>query len=377
MNATALRRNLSKASVKLRYKILFDSVDKTDLLVSLGTIRRDVNLSTGTALVTFNNSGGWWNFLHQTNVALRDTVEIQVYVDGDAANVLTLFSGTCWYPKFEGSNVTITVKDHSGSFLDRKVGSNESPYTFWQAQGHTVDAVVWRMLTHADLGNLDGLNGPANTDIDYGSFARWRDVHIIPNDYEVKGMPKGQTIGQLLMILCQMSHSYIWINNDGKFEFAPPYEPGYSYSEGNTGKRGKPGHGRELVIRDDLIINDITVGYGHNFTLGSWVAFVNDTDATSIAKYGLSPKTIEGRIFAHQTVESATSDRDATLVDYAYPLRFLTLTPGFPAIMEDLGRHIAVSDTLKEISNQSAETEQINYDLDTWEITIKARWPWP
>ena len=127
-------------------------------------------------------------------------------------------------------------------------------------------------------------------------------------------------------------------------------------------------------------INDITIRYGYvrgTFAdAGAWAGSVNDTDATSIARFGSLPKTIEERIFTHYDEASATSDRDATLTNYAYPLRFFNLVSGFPAIMEDLAREITVSDTQKVISNEAAFTEGMLYDLNTWEVKIKARWPW-
>jgi len=377
MNLATFRKNLLKPSVKLRYKFLYNSTDYTSMITKngMGTIRRDINLSTGKALVTLNNAGGWWNFLKATNTALRGTAEIQVYIYGDAANAYTLFKGTVWHPVYEGATVTLTIKDHNGSFLDKKVGSNESPATWYSGNlYYNADERVWRLL--ATDGELSGLNSPSNPDIDYASFARWRDDHIRANDYQITGRPTGQTVAECLMIICQMTHSYIWINNEGLVEFAPPFEPGFTYDDENTGSKSNPGHGRNLEIVDDKILNDVTVSYTYTPSQGDWFGSTNDTDATSIAKFGTFPKTIEGRIFWHKNQTSAIADRDATLTNYAYPLRFLNLTAGFPAIMEDLGREITSSDTLKSISSESAYVEQIVYDLNNWEVAIKARWPW-
>lgn len=379
MNIAPLLKAFQKPAVKIRYKFLYDGVDRTDMLTKggLGTVRRDVNLSAGKALVTLNNIGGWWNFLKGTNDALGDVAELQLSVAGDPTNIYTLFKGTVRHPVYEGSTVTLRLKDHNSRFLDTKVGSNASPHTFWAfPPGTPVDQVVWRLLTHADLGQLSGLNSPANTDIDYASWAAWRDNHITPNSYEVKGLPAGQSVAECLMILCQMTHSYIWVNNKGKVDFAPPYKPGLSYNEGNTGVLKKPGHGRDLQLPDDRILNDVTVRRGHNFGTGTWAGSVNDTDATSIAKFGVYPKTIEARVFTHNTEASAESDRDQTLVDYAFPLRFFNLTAFFPSITEDLARQITVDDTKKEISGATPLIESILYDLNTWDIKIKARWPW-
>lgn len=377
MNLAAFRENLLKPSVKLRYKFLYDGDDFTSMLTKSGlaTIRRDINLSAGIAMVTLNNAGGWWNFLHESNDALSDPAQIQVYIDGDASNVYTVFKGVAKHPVFEGATVTLQIKDHNSSFLDRLVGSNDSPATFYQGTLFTnADERIFRLLT-VD-GGLDATASPLNNDIKYASFARWRDNHIRPNSYAMTGKPTGQSVGELVMILCQMSHSFIWINNDGLVEFAPPFEPGFEYIPNNTGRERRPGEGRDLEIRDDLLINNVTVRHGYNFEKGSWAGNVNDTDAASIAKFGTFPKTIEGRIFAHHTSASATSDRDATLVNYAFPLRFFNIIAGFPAILEDLCRELTVSDTVKSITNADPIAESIIWDLNTWEVMIKARWPW-
>lgn len=376
MNLAGLLRNLLKPSVKIRYKFLYNSVDRTDLITKdgLGTVRRDVNLSAGKAVITLNNAGGWWNHLHETNDALGDVAEIQAYVADDPTNIYTVFKGTTRHPKFEGATVTLSIKDHNSRNLDVEVGSNDSPETFWQAQSHDADAVVWRLLTV--YGELSALKSPANTNIDYASFASWRDNHIRPSNYEIKGKPAGQSTAECLMIIAQMTHSYIWVNNNGLFEFAPPYEPGFVYDESNTGTLRKPGHGRNLELPDDRILNNVTVRRGHNFTTGGWTTSVNDTDATSIAKFGTYSKTIESRIFTHNTTASATSDRDATLAAYAFPLRFFNLVGGIQHVTEDLGRQITVSDAVKNITNATPLVESIIYDLNRWEVRIKARWPW-
>jgi len=376
MNLAAFLQNTLKPSVKIRYKFLYDSVDYTSMLTKggLGTVRRDVNLSAGKAVVTLNNAGGWWNFLHETNNALGDTVEIQAYVSGDPTNIYTIFKGTTRHPVFEGSTVTLSIKDHNSRFLDVKVGTNASPVTYWASQSWDADEVVWRLLTVH--GELSSVTSSSNTEIDYASFARWRDNHIKANNYALKGKPAGQSVAECLMIICQMTHSYVWCNNDGVVEFAPPYEPGFTYTVANTGSMRKPGQGRDLELPDDRILNDVTVRRGYNFTTGTWTGSVNDTDATSIAKFGTYPKTIEGRVFAHNTAASATSDRDATLAAYAFPLRFFNLIGGIQHITEDLGRQITVDDTLKGISGATPYVERIVYDLNRWEVEIKARWAW-
>lgn len=369
MNENTFRNNILKSGVSLRRKFVYNSIDYTDLLLENGisTIRRDINLSAGKATIRANNAGKWWNFLKDTNTALGDSARIQVYIDGDEGNILTLLDGHVERVRYPGSTVVLTIKDHAGDWLDKKVGSNKQYAVWYSAQSRFSDDLVWHMLTNE--GELDATDTPANPDIDYASFAAWRDQHVRVYGYKLSGRPTGQTISTLLRKVCQMSHSYIWVNNDGKVAFAPPYQPGYSYDEENT-------RDRDLLIDKDKIINDVSVGRAYSYTQGDWMAYYGDTDATSIAKFGTFPLVVEDRILYHGPQASAESDRDATLSQYAYPLRFLTFKAGPPAIMEDVCNQITVSDSLKEITNAGAVIEEINYDLSNWVVDIRARWDW-
>ena len=371
MNINTFRDSITKPSVKLRYKFLVDSVDRTDLLIDLPTITRNVNLAAGKATVIVNNAGGWWNYLYATNVSLGDIAEIQVYIDGDPGNTLTVLKGKIQRPEFQGAHVALVIRDDSGDLLNTKVVSNLQPANWYFAPNPSntdAAAFAWHLLTTE--GELDSLSAPGNDDIEYASFARWRDQHVLPNGYELRARPTGHTISELLMRLDQHTHSYIWVNNGGKVDFAPPYDPGYEYNESNTSMR-------DLEMNEDRILNLVEVRNAYNFTQGVWnrvTAQVANT--TSSDRYGVFPKTVEDRILNHTTTASAEADRDATLADYAFPLRFVMLKAGPPAILEDLGRQLTIDDTLRGWSGINPLLEEITYDLDKWEVTMKARWPW-
>jgi hypothetical protein len=369
MNLNTFRNNITKPAVKLRYKFLVDDVDRTDLLIDLPTITRNTNLAAGKATVIVNNAGQWWNSLYATNVSLGGVAEIQVYIDGDAANTLTLLKGRIQRPKFRGATTALVIRDWSGDWLNTKVGSNRQPaIRYFQNTIGNAANFAWTLLTTE--GQRSSLSAPANTDIDYASFAAWRDQHIVANSYAVYSRPTGHTISEILMRLCQHTHSYIWVNNDGKVDFAPPFSPGYEYDESNTSMR-------DLEMNEDRIINIVEVRNGYNFGQGVWNRVTSQSEnTTSSDKFGDFPKTIEDRILNHQTTASAESDRGATLTDYAFPLKFVMLKAGPPAIMEDLGNQLTVSDTLRGWSNINPLLEEITYDLDKWEVTMKARWPW-
>ncbi|MCK5645101.1 MAG: hypothetical protein KAJ19_30150, partial [Gammaproteobacteria bacterium] len=312
-----------------------------------------------------------WNHLYATNVSLGDTAEIQVYIDGDPGNVLTLLKGKIQRPKFQGAKVALVIRDHSGDWLNTKVGSNRNPANWYFAPNPAntdAAAFVWHLLTTE--GELDSLSAPANTDIDYASFAAWRDQHIVANSYEIRSRPTGHKITELLMRVCMHTHSYIWVNNDGKVDFAPPYKPGYEYDESNTSMR-------DLTMNEDRVLNLVEVRNGYDFTQGIWNRVTSQSaNTTSSDRYGVFPKTVEDRILNHATTASAESDRDAILTNYAFPLRFVMLKAGPPAILEDLGRQLTVDDTLRGWSGINPLLEEITYDLDKWEVTMKARWPW-
>ena len=151
MNENTLRANLLKSGVNLRYKFLYgdSEVDYTDLVLDIPMIHRDVNLSAGIVPVKLNNAGGWFNFLKATNTALGEVGKIQVYVQGDTTNILTLFSGVVKDTIYNGATVIIYLKDIASAWLEKKVGSNASPHSYWQSQSWDADTMVWRLLTHA------------------------------------------------------------------------------------------------------------------------------------------------------------------------------------------------------------------------------------
>lgn len=365
MNENTFRDNITKPSVELRYKFLYEGTDYTDLVLKLPTITRNINLAAGKATVVVNNSSGFWNFLHKTNTALGGAAQVQVYISGDASNVLTLLKGKVQRPKSLGAKVSLVIRDHSGDWLNIKLGSNKTP----EIKTGFADAIAWDILTDSDGAGLDSLTSPANTDIDYTSFAAWRDQHTRVNAYEYGMKSTGHTISAVLMKICQASHSYIWVNNDGRVAFAPPFQPGYSYDEGNS-----------LVdwnLNEDKILNSVIVRRGYNRTQGIWITSTAVAeDATSIAQFGTFSTVVEDRVMAHRTDVSAEADRDATITNYAFPLRFIDIMAGPPAIMEDLCNVPTVNDTLLQITNAAPRIEEITYDLDSWIVTMKARWPW-
>lgn len=368
MNLNTFRDNITKPSVELRYKFTYEGVDYTDLVLDLPTITRNVNLAAGKATIVVNNRSGFWNFLHKTNDALGGTAQIQVFIAGDESNVLTILKGKVQRPKWIGAKIRLVIRDHSGDWLNIKLGSNASPITRWAGSLQNFpDTIVFDMLTTE--GGLSTLSDPSNPDIDYTSFAAWRDQHVRANNYEIDARPTGHTISVMLMKICQASHSFMWVNNDGKVAFAPPFQPGFSYNKGNSLV--------DLTMNEDKILNKVRARRGFNFTTGKWAATrAFSSDATSIARFGTFPKTIEDRVVWHESNASADEDRDETLTDYAFPLRFFDIMAGPPAIMEDLCNVLTVNDSLLQVTNAAPRIEEITYDLDSWIMTMKARWMW-
>lgn len=372
MNENTFRENILKSGVDIRRKFVYDGSDYTDLLLRDGVsmIRRDVHLSAGTATLTLDNSRGTWNFLKATNTALGDSAQIQVYIEGDPTNVLTLLDGNVDSVRYDKATAILAIKDHANDWLDKKMGSNQYPAVYY-AQTWSADDLVWDILR--DHAGLDGTANPSNPDIDFTSFAAWRDQHTVIKKFAMEARPTGHTVAAILMKICQHTHSYIYNNRDGKVAFAPPFQPGYSYDEGNTAG------GRNLTVTKDNIINTISVRYAYNSTLDEWVFVTTEaTDAGSIAQFGTFPIVIEDRIVWHMQIDSAESDRDDTLREYAYPHRFFVLKAGPPGIMEDLCNEIKVSDELKAITNADPIIEEISYDLNpsNFGVIMKARWPW-
>jgi len=380
MNENTFRQNIIKSGVNIRRKFVYDGSDYTDLLLKdgIGTIRRDVNLSAGTATVALDNSRNTWNFLWASDTAIGDSVQIQVYIEDDPANILTLFNGKLERVQFDKATVILTIRDKAGDWLDKKMGSNQSPANY-HAMTWNADDMVWDILR--DHAGLDGTPNPSNPDIDYTSFAAWRDQHIRVKEYTIQAKPTGHTISTILMLICQHTHSYIWVNKDGKVAFAPPYQPGYIYDEGNT--KG----GRNLLITRDRIINATKVMYAYSYTDGDWVFFTPpagidnyQVDQVSIDRFGEFKLMVENRVVSHigSSGAGARNDRDDTLAEYAYPQKYFEIKTGPPGIMEDVCNRITVNDSVKQIVEAEPKIEEISYSLNPGDfgVTLKARWDW-
>lgn len=381
MNENTFRQNIQKSGVSIRRKFVYDGTDYTGLLLKdgIGMIRRDINLSAGTVTVELDNSRNTWNFLWASDTALGDPAQVQVYISGDDSNVLTLFDGVVERVRFNEAAVVLTIRDSAGAWLTRKMGSNQIPTNYYSSTWNA-DDLVWDILTDSDKGNLDDTPNPLNTDIDYTSFAAWRDQHIRVKSYTLSARPTGHTIQTILMMICQHTHSFFYNNRDGKVAFAPPYQPGYTYDEGNT--LG----GRSLEIHRDNIINMTKIMYALN-SLGEWVFFTPPAglgnfqeDAVSMARFGEQPLLVENRVVYHigSAGAGANNDRDDTLTEYAYPKKYFNLKVGPPGIMEDLCNLITVSDAKKQIVEATAKIEEISYSLNPGDfgVTLKARWDW-
>ncbi len=364
------RQNINKPNISPRIRLTIGGTDYDEYVNGISLIRRDVNLSAGKASVTLNNAGGTFNYLKATNTALGQAASVKVYLNGDTDNMHTIMLGEIEGVRFSATKTVVDIKDHVSDLLKKKVGSGRGPINYWTVgDAWTPPKLVWELLTNPNRAGLNSLTGPGNPDIDYVSFALWRDDHCDANDYAIGARLTGQTIRNILLMICQLSHSYIWANNEGKIAFAPPFGSGYSYDESNS----KP---RDLPITMDKIINDIDIRWSYTPDTTGWTGYINDEDTDSKTAFGTFEHTEESRIVWHRTQASAESDAAATMTDYAFPLRFLDIKTGPYGIIEDIGNQITINDTLKSISNATPVIEEIAYDLNTWETTLKARWPW-
>lgn len=194
---------------------------------SVSLIKRDAELTCGTATVKVVNTDQTWNMFESNPRILGKTARLQLYFSGDS-EYMTLFTGTVEKAEFKGSSVILYIRDKMYKVLKTRLGSGEIPVTF--ADLSNPADIVWRILTHANYGNLDGLTDVKNVDINYGANAAdpggwlaWK-AWTTSTYTALEVRFPGTTVQAALLAIARQSNSYIWVNNEGKFSFSPLYD---------------------------------------------------------------------------------------------------------------------------------------------------------
>jgi hypothetical protein len=212
--------------------------------------------------------------------------------------------------------------------------------------------------------------GLGNSDIDWASFRSWRDDYIRTKNYILNGKFASQNTRWLMLKIAQMTHSYFYIQAEGKVAFAPPLGTGGTYDETNIDPLS-------LRVSMDSLTTRMLARFDYDTVLDDWSGNTSTKlDSTIEAQLGRFLYEEESRVIWHTTIDSGIEDRDQTLTDFQYPVRMFTITTGLAGMLEEIGNQITVSDTVMGITNETAVVEEVLTDMEARKVTLRARWSW-
>lgn len=369
MATESFKKAISRRGVQPRLRFVHNGTNYDEYVIKVSRVKRDANLTAGVATVTLNNGTGTFNFWKDTTTALYESAQVKVYVSGAASDLFTLFSGKVKGVEYVGSRVIVHIRDHMADMFDKPMGTGRAA-KLYTTQGQNPDLLVWRILSESSNGGLDPTQNTSNTDIDWTSFAAWRDNYLSTKQYILRAKFTSQKVRWALLKIAQLTHSYIFVNTDGKMAFAPSLGTGLVYDETNC----RP---IDLKLSTDNMITRILLRYGFDIVQDDWGGTTGYYIAgDSEPQYGRISYDEESRVIWHSTVGSAAEDAAQTLTDLKFPVKMFSITTNLAGMTEEIGNEITVSDTLKSISNATAVVEEIITDMEARKVMLKARWAW-
>lgn len=361
-------------------RLVLDGVTYDDEVKSVSQVVRSLNLSAGTVTVVVDNSAGTFNGRITDDTWDQQRAYIKVFFDG-LAEYMNLLAGIVTKVQYQGATATIYIRDHMAQMLNREVGDWENEVDYYSSAYNPAD-LVWAILTDSDYGNLDDTESAANTDIDYTQWSSWK-TDMTNASYSLSGRFTGQTIRDILLKVCELTDSYIWVNGDGLFEFA--MHAGSSMQDSTEDFTND-----NIIPEDESNIPFLTADIEDiRNKIRSWHSFNPDTgkstaalgtDADKVAHYGIFRAIEKDNWLWHADSASSSAFRTAYLQRYAYPYRQVELMATMGAWMNDLGHTADVTNELLEMDAVTMTiTEMILYPdpgAKPHMCHVKLYWDW-
>lgn len=343
-------------------RFTYDGSNFDEYVWNIGTIHRDDQLNTGITIVKVSNSDGTWSTEFYDTVAnMGNAASVSLYWFGDSV-FMPLATGIVFDVKFRDPDAFIYIKDRFASLLKFPLGSGQLPLDYFSGPAKNSADLVWDILTVN--GGLDSTASTANTDIDYAAWQDWRVAMI---SFELKARFTGQSIRSALLTIARLSTSMIWIDNTGKFNFAPNFTAGSTFTTSDFRKL-------DVDITMENIINNYDVHYGYDPTAPGWNAagpFAGN-DAGSEGNFGAQTHVIEDRTVWHTTVASATAGSNLFLGKYGDPLIIAGIdSPFFKHYRTDVGDVITISQAFKSISTDNFRIQSVDMDWSMGAIKFR------
>lgn len=350
-----------------RIRFVLDDTIYDDLVLSVSSISQDAEITSGFVSIKLSNTDGSWSTYRGSDIIGKSCRVGLYFLPITAIGLLYLFTGTVEDVTFNRAEVNLQLRDKMAPMLEKELGNGQAPvdyYSTWYSPGD----LVWHILT--EYGELTDLKDDTNPDINYSSWTTW-DTDTNAKNYQLKARFTGDTIQSALSEIAYLTNSLIWVDGEGKIQFAmfsPPYTGDEYFDHDNC-------IDIDLSVSRKDIINDVRVRYGFSVANDGWENSTNDIDSASITKHGRRQVVIESKTVWHYTLQSAVSFRDDFLDIWASASERIMMKTTMMGFLFGLGSALYVTEALKNLNNRSYWIDKVvSLDIYAGSVEFEGRW---
>ena len=275
-----------------------------------------------------------------------------------AAELLTLFTGTIDAAQYSAGKLSLTIADKFMQLAKRTIGNSASAQAYTGSQYMVHDLAWWLCTSH---GGLSSVRSTSNTDIDYTSFSSWSSLFSADNT-RLQGNFTGQRITEALQKISNLTQSAIFIKG-GLLTFSRfllSAQPTYQFTDADV---------LDTITTLDQrnTINQEAVSAAYNVSSSTFGVVATWNNTSSIASYGLYSDVMQETVVWLVDSISATNLAQRQIQTFGVPLAELDVTAPFVALNASVGDCIGYSDTHLQIVAQAYRImgESINMEQGT------------
>ncbi len=346
-----------------RVRFVFDGDDTLDSQVlGVTQIHRDTRLSTGTTKVTVSNADQAWNIFLSDPTNMHRTASVSLYWLGDT-EYMPLMTGTVERVEYRDPDINIFIRDRMSAMLGFPLGSGQAVQDYYTTGAWNAADLVWEILT--DVGGLDATANSTNTDIDYDRWVEWKSF-LSGRASSIKARFTGHSIQTALLNIATLTVSWIWVNNEGKFSFAPNDLPTTALTESDFLKM-------DVDESTDAIINRYEVYYGFDVDNGNFLVTPEvQENADSRTDYGAHDFTVEDRIVWHTNSASASPAATRAIALKKDPILLAIITSPFYHYRLQITDNLTLTEAHKGLVAEGARINELDIDISNATIVHKA-----
>jgi len=341
----------------------WDSISPTSVTINLSNNDRTFNffLTDGTKL---HASAAVQMGLIQDNYVV-DGYVVDGYVlqsDVVSGDYIDVIAGTIDSLQFANNQCAATVIDKFKTLTTKIVGDTTSPASY-TGSSYLVHDLAWYVCT--SHGGLSALTSTSNPDIDYASFSSWTSVFSADN-VRMKAQFTGQQPSDILKRIAAMTQSAIWIeSNRVKFvRFTVAGESSLTFDDSITIDGSQ-------VMDERSLVNKFYVGAAYDTTSRTYGITVNDSNSSSISRYGLKEKTSNEALIWYVDSGSALNLAQRMVLTGKEIFPRLQINTPLTGIHLTIGDTLTISDThLQSSDNYRVMSETLDMENGKKSFTV-------